>query len=72
MSYSKAQIESVLRTAITNITVNQDSLRRLPILTEDPTADHMICALNTMDAAKYNLGLYAAKAGIALREGMPT
>ena len=70
--YSRDQIETVLRTAVTNMRVNQQSLRRLPVLTDDPTDDGMVCALHAMDGAIYNLREYAKRAGIDLRDSMKT
>lgn len=66
---AKAQQEVFLRTAVTNIRIHMETLRRLPFL---DAGDSMLDALQAMEAAIYNLHQYADKAGLAVQPSMKT
>lgn len=69
-TWDKAQKETILRIATSNTRIIQDNLRKLPIVAD--ADDHLIDALHALDAAIYNLGKYAGKAGLTIGDSMPT
>lgn len=71
-TWDRAQKETILRIAVSNIRIIQDNLRKLPIIGDDPTADGMVSALHALDAAIFNLRAYATNGALTIGDSMPT